>query len=182
MKPGLPGPMGSAELARYSLVVFVVLAVQHTLLDFLRVSGAHPDAMILLPIAAGYVAGPERGAAVGFATGLVADLFLPTMFGLSSLVGCLLGFATGAATSGLVRTSWWLPILTFTAATVTGLVGYAILGAVLGEPGMLTAYLAPTLVVATPAAALLATPVVRMVVWSVPPPPPVASGAGSALR
>jgi rod shape-determining protein MreD len=150
-------------------VVFVVLVVQHGLLDGIRIGGAHADAMLLLPVAAGYVAGPDRGAVFGFATGLVADLFLPTTFGLSALVGCLLGYATGLATAGLVRSSWWLPVIVAAGATAAGLTAYAILGAVLGEPGDLTIDLVPALVVAVPAAAVLATPVLRLVAWALSP-------------
>ncbi|HUY63627.1 MAG TPA: rod shape-determining protein MreD [Acidimicrobiales bacterium] len=178
-----PGPMGVAEVARYSLLVFSALALQHSLLDFVRISGAHPDVMLLFPAAAGYVGGPERGATVGFCTGLAVDLLLPTTFGLSALVGCLVGFGTGAATAGLVRSSWWLPVVSFTAATVTGLVGYAVLGAVLGDPAMLRADLASALVVATPAAAVLALPVRVAVAWAVPPAPPSATAnPGGAFR
>jgi rod shape-determining protein MreD len=168
----------SADLARSTIVMVVVLAVQNTLLDSVRVGGAHPDAMLLLPMAAGYVAGPDRGAGFGFASGLLADLFLPTTFGLSALVGCLLGYGTGLATRGLVRSSWWLPLIAAAGATAAGLSAYAILGAVLGDPGILKADLVPALVVATPAAVVLATPVVRMVAWAMPP---VASGHGSSL-
>ena len=127
--------MTSADLARSTIVMVVVLAVQVTLLDSVRVGGAHPDAMLLLPMAAGYVAGPDRGAGFGFAAGLLADLFLPTTFGLSALVGCLLGYGTGLATRGLVRSSWWLPLIVAAGATAAGLSAYAILGAVLGRPG-----------------------------------------------
>ncbi|MHB8681801.1 MAG: hypothetical protein ACYDA2_06885 [Acidimicrobiales bacterium] len=175
MTPPVPGPMTTADVARYSLVVVAVLAVQHALLDFVHLGGAHPDVVLLLPAAAGYIGGPERGAMVGFFTGIVTDLLLPTTFGLSALVFCMLAFATGAATTGLVRSSWWLAVLTFTAATVAGLVAYAILGAVLGTPGMLTADLAPALVVATPAAAVLAVPLRALVAWAVPPSPPAAA-------
>ncbi len=160
-----------------------LLVVQNTLLDLVRVDGAHPDVMLLLPVAAGYAAGPDRGAVFGFITGLVADLFLPTPFGLSALVGCLLGFGTGVATRGLVRTSWWLPPLVAAAATTAGMGAYAILGAVLGEPGMLKIYLVPALVVGTPSAALLAVPVLRVVAWAVPEPGPGRNAAaGGGLR
>jgi len=160
--------MTVSDAARSTLVIVVALVVQHALLDGVRVGGAHPDVMLLLPIAAGYAAGPERGAVFGFVAGLVADLFLPTTYGLSALVGSLLGFGTGLATQGLVRSSWWLPPVVAATATAAGLGGYAILGAVLGDPGMVRSYLAPALVVATPAAAVLALPVVRFVSWALP--------------
>ena len=175
--------MTASDLARCTIVLCVVLAVQNTLLDAIRVGGAHPDAMLLLAVAAGYVAGPDRGAGFGFAAGLLADLFLPTTFGLSALVGCLLGYGTGLATRGLVRASWWLPPIVAAGATAVGLCLFAILGAVLGEQGALRTALVPALVVATPAAVVLATPVVRMVGWALPP---VSSGrgahAGTGLR
>ena len=166
----------TADVARCTIVIAVVLVVQHTLLDSVRVGGAHPDLMLLLPVAAGYAAGPDRGAVFGFITGLVADLFLPTPYGLSALVGCLLGYATGMATRGLVRSSWWLPPVVAAAATAAGMGTYAILGAVLGDPGMLKTYLVPALVVGTPSAALLAVPVLRFVAWAVPEP---GHGAGA---
>ena len=167
-------------------MIAVVLVVQHTLLDSVRVDGAHPDVMLLLPVAAGYAAGPDRGAVFGFITGLVADLFLPTPFGLSALVGCLLGFGTGLATRGLVRSSWWLPPVVAAAATAAGMGAYAILGAVLGDPAMLRTYL-----VARPrgrdalGGRVLAVPVLRFVAWAVPEPGPAApraAGRGPAVK
>jgi hypothetical protein len=113
---------------------------------------------------------------------LLADLFLPTTFGLSALVGCLVGYGTGLSTRGLVRSSWWLPLIVAAGATAAGLSGYAILGAVLGDPGTLSADLVPALAVATPAAVVLATPVVRMVAWAMPSEGPgrgAVIGAGS---
>jgi rod shape-determining protein MreD len=163
-------------MARTTVVVFIVLVVQHTLLDSVRIAGAHPEIMLLVPIMAGYVAGPERGASVGFAVGLVADLFVPTTFGLSALVGCLLGYGTGRATAGLVRSSWWLPPVVAAVATTAGLTAYAILGTVLGEPRLLAAYLPAALAVAVPASVLFAIPVLRLVAWAVPPMSP-AGGA-----
>jgi len=169
--------MSTVDVARTSLVIFFVLVVQHSLLDAVRLSGAHPDAVLLMAAAAGYVGGPERGATVGFFTGLAADLLLPTTFGLTALVGCLVAYAVGTATSGLVRDSRPLAVLALTAGTVAGLVGYAVLEAVLGLAGAISVDLAPALVVATPAAAILALPVLWLVRWSVPPMVPPAAAA-----
>src|ERR1700722_17120255 len=180
-RPG--GALTTADVARSTIVIAVALVVQHTLLDSVRVGGAHPDLMLLLPVAAGYAAGPDRGAVFGFISGLVADLFLPTPYGLSALVGCLLGYGTGLATRGLVRSSWWLPPVVAAAATAAGMGAYAILGAVLGDPGMLKIYLAPALVIATPAAALRALPAPRFVAGPVPAPGPShGSAAGGGMR
>jgi len=61
-------------------------------------------------------------------------------------------------------------------ATSAGLSAYAILGTLLGEPRLLADYLPPALVVAVPAAAVFAIPVLRLVAWAVPPATP-AGGA-----
>ena len=97
--------MTTRGTARAGLVVALFVMVQQTLMLDLRVGGVHPDIMILLPIVAGLVGGPSRGASMGFVAGLVADLFLPTPFGLSALVATLIGFAVGVATLALDRTA-----------------------------------------------------------------------------
>ena len=65
----------------------------------LRIDGVHPDIVWLLPITAALLDGPETGAIVGFWSGLAFDLVLPTPFGLSALVGMLLGYAVGSLTT-----------------------------------------------------------------------------------
>ena len=101
--------MTARDVARVGLVVAAFVTLQQTLVLDVRIGGVHPDIMVLFPIVAGIVGGPARGASMGFGTGLVADLFLPTPFGLSALVGCLIGFAVGAAVLPLDRTAPWLP-------------------------------------------------------------------------
>jgi rod shape-determining protein MreD len=124
--------------------------------------------MILLPIVAGVVGGPSRGASMGFAAGVVADLFLPTPFGLSALVGTLIGFAGGTATLALDRSSFWLPVVAALAASALYEVIYAVLGSVLGQPQMLHADLVRIVVVVSIANGVLAIPAMRLVTWALP--------------
>jgi rod shape-determining protein MreD len=156
------------DAARVTLVVFLFITVQQTLMLEARIGGVHPDIMVLLPVAAGIVGGPGRGATMGFWSGLVADLFLPTPFGLSALVGCLVGFAVGLATVPLDRTSWWLPITTAVLASAAYEIGYALLGSILGEPQMLHVDLTRILTVVCVVNAVLAVPAVRLVGWALP--------------
>ena len=88
--------MTGRAMLRVALVIFIVLMVQQTVMVALRIDGAHPDLLWLLPITAALLDGPETGAVVGFWAGLAFDLVLPTPFGLSALVGCLLGYAVGS--------------------------------------------------------------------------------------
>jgi cell shape-determining protein MreD len=104
---------------------------------------------------------------VGFGAGVVADLFLPTTFGMTALVGAVLAYCIGSATSSLVRSSVALQIVTGAGGTAAGLCLYATLGAVLGYPGMLNHDLVPALAVSTPVAAVLAVPAMRLMAWAI---------------
>ncbi len=160
--------MTASDAARVSLVVFLFVTVQQTLMVEIRVGGAHPDIIWLLPMAAGLVGGPARGATMGFGSGLVADLFLPTPFGLSALVGCLVGFGVGLATVALDRSSWWLPTVSSVVASVASVVLYGLLGYLLGQPQMLHVDLTRIVVVVTAMNVLLAVPATRLVAWALP--------------
>lgn len=149
--------------------MIVALVVQQTLLVHVRVSGSHPDVFFLVAVAAGYAAGPGRGTVVGFSSGLAADLFVPTTFGMSALVGAVLAYCVGIATSGLVRSSVALQVVTGAVGTAAGLCLYATLGAVLGYPSMLRIDLVPAVALSTPVAAVLAVPAIRLAGWAVAP-------------
>jgi rod shape-determining protein MreD len=156
--------MGAVRV-RATLALALTLVVHLTLLSRLRIDGVRPDALLLVALMAGLVAGPERGAVIGFCAGLLADLFLQSPFGLSALAYCLVGFAVGSLQSGILRAAWWIPVVTGAAASVAGTVLYAVLGAMVGQ----TAFVSPRL----PVIALLvgfmngalAPAAVRLVGW-----------------
>lgn len=173
--------MRPSDVARCCFVVFAALLVQHALLDLLRIGGAHPDLMILLPAGGGLVAGPERGAAFGFLSGLAADLLLPTTFGLSALVGCALGYGAGLIAGSASRSGWWITPLLGAAAAATGATAFALLAAVLGDGAAVTVHLLPALVVVVPAAAVLGPLAFRAVAWGLPSPVPSAGLPQSGL-
>ncbi len=157
--------MTRGEFGRLSLVVFIFVVVQETVMLDLRIGGIHPDIMVLLPIVAGIIGGPSRGAGIGFTTGLVSDLFLPTPFGLSALVGCLVGFGVGLATIALDRTAWWLAPVAALGGSALYEVTYGALGSVLGQPQMLHVALARIVIVVSVTNAILAIPAMRLVKW-----------------
>ena len=81
--------------ARLVVIVLAAALVQVGLLNQIVLGEAHPDVFVLLAVAAGLVAGPQRGAVIGFVLGLVADVFVQTPYGLSSLCYVLVAFAVG---------------------------------------------------------------------------------------
>lgn len=160
-------PVTSVRLLRLAVVLLGTLLVQFTLGLDIRIAGAHPDLTWLLPICAALCAGPEAGALVGFCTGLAVDLLLPTPFGLSALVGCLLGFAVGASTRAIDRSVWWLPPVAALAGSAAAVMLYAVLGAVLGQQQFLKVDLGAVVAVVAITNALLSWPAMRVVGWAV---------------
>ena len=160
--------MTGRDAAKVIVVVVLFLTVQQTLMLDIHISGIHPDIMVVLPIAAGIIGGPSRGAIMGFGAGLVADLFLPTTFGLSALIGCLVGFGVGMATVALDRSAWWLPPLAALGASAVYEVAYAAVGSILGQPQMLHVNIVGIVLVVSIVNALVAVPAVRFVGWALP--------------
>lgn len=156
--------------AKVPLVLLLFLVVELTVLDRLRVFGAGPDIMLLLAIMAGIVGGPRAGALFGFASGIVLDLFLETPMGLSALVFCLIGYAVGNIQGGVLRASWWIPIITTFVASVVGVLVYALVATVVGQPDLVTPHLFVVSAVVGLFNALVAPIALRVVRWSIDTP------------
>ncbi|MGH8994947.1 MAG: hypothetical protein ACRDYB_02755 [Acidimicrobiales bacterium] len=159
--------MTPREAPRALLVVVVALALQLTVVLDLRVSGAHPDLMVGLAIAAGLAGGTQRGAIVGFFSGLALDLFLPTPLGLSALVGVAVGTAAGQlVAAGVDRTNpFFVPGVTGLGSAV-GVIMFAVLGTVVGQPEMLTISLGAVVGVVAVVNGLLGFVMVRACNWA----------------
>jgi rod shape-determining protein MreD len=159
------------ELVRLSVVVVVAIVAQQSVADAVRLHGAHVDLLLLVTVAAGYVGGPDQGAGIGFTVGLVADLFVPTTFGLSALVDCLLGYAAGQvgellASSGLAGSLWWPAPLVLAGGAAAGTTAYGILAGVLGLSHV-AAFL-PAAVLMTTLGGLVCGPLVMAAVrWAI---------------
>lgn len=150
--------MTPRALLRLIVLTVVVLLVQWTVAIDIRVGGAHPELMVLLPIAAGMAAGPEEGAVAGFVAGMATDLLLPTPFGLSALVWCIVGYAVGAWTGNLTRQVWWVRPAVALVSSAVAVMLYAVLGAVLGEGQFLQVDLLAVVAVVSVVNAVLAAP------------------------
>ncbi|WP_426572167.1 rod shape-determining protein MreD [Aquihabitans sp. McL0605] len=151
---------------RTAAVVLGALVLQVCLFSRFSYEGARPDIMILLAIIAGYRLGPERGAIVGFSAGLAFDIVLTTPLGLSALVYTVVGYAVGVTTSGMVRTSRWGAPAVAAAGSAAGMVLYALVGALLGEPTLSGPSLATIVVLVAAVNAVLAPLAVRAMAWA----------------
>ena len=157
--------MSSDPRLRVPLMLLVALLLQTTVLGRVRILGVAPDFMLLVAVAAGLTATPTRAAAVGFTSGILVDLFLPTPLGLSALVFTFVAYGVGVANAGVLRSAWYIPVLGAGAASAAGPVLYALAGSVLGER-ILTGHLATIAVVVGVTNAVLAPLTVRLLRWS----------------
>jgi len=155
----------SAIMVRFPPLLLGVTVLHLAILPELRIAGINGEVLLLLAIAAGIAADPERGAVVGFVCGLVADLFLQTPFGLSALVYSIAGYAVGSFGSSILRSAWWIPVLTAAVASGAGVVAFAVTGTVLGQPQLLTERLVRVALVVAIINGVLAWPMVRVTRW-----------------
>lgn len=166
-------PSRMLVVVRTSLVLVVVLTLQLGIAPSLGLFGVQGDLLLLMAIAAGVAAGPDRGAAVGFAAGLAYDLLLETPFGLSALAYAVIAYLVGGLQDSVLRAAWWIPVLTATAASALGVILYGVFGTVLGADLIGLDLVRIALVVAV-LNTVAAPVVVRAVRW--------ATGSGSGAR
>ncbi|MDP1819759.1 MAG: rod shape-determining protein MreD [Acidimicrobiales bacterium] len=126
-------PVGPGVVAtRVSFLLVLALTIQVGLAPEIPVLGVQGDLMLLIAIGGGLAAGPDRGAAVGFASGLAYDLFVQTPFGLSALTYALVAFLVGSLQDSVLRAAWWIPVATAGAGSVVGVILYFVFGTVVG--------------------------------------------------
>jgi rod shape-determining protein MreD len=166
--------------ARLGLIAFGAVIVQVGLLNQVVIAQAHADLFLLLAISAGLVAGPQQGAAVAFTFGLLADVFVQTPFGLSSLCYVLVAFAVGLAASALPgRPTFGFQLAAAFLGGVGGTLLFDGLGVLLGQPTVPFHQLAVVAVVVSAACMVFVYPVCRLFDWTVAVVPGAHRGAGA---
>ena len=121
---------------RLGALILLAVVVQVTVFADVRVSGVAPELLVLLAVMFGYWFGPRRGPTAAFAVGLFWDVYLPTPLGLSAIVFVVVSFAAATSGAELFRDSM-LQLATIAGfGTFAAVVGYALLGEVMGHaPG-----------------------------------------------
>ena len=153
--------------ARGSLLIVGALTLQVCLFSRFSFDGARPDVMVLVAVMAGLVAGPDRGAILGFAAGLAFDVVLTTPLGLSALVYTVVAYGVGTLADGMVRNSRWAAPAVAAGGSAVAMLLYALVGAVVGEPTLEGPPLAAIVVYVAAVNAACAPLAARAVRWAV---------------
>ncbi len=122
---------------RLGLVFVVALVVQLTVFVDVRIAGVAPELLALIAVIAGFFVGPERGPVIAFAAGLLWDVYLPTPLGVSAITFAVVAFAVGSLNEGLFHDTRGQLIAVAGLASAASVVGYALLGSIVGESGLI---------------------------------------------
>jgi rod shape-determining protein MreD len=155
-------------VARVALVLVSAAVLQRGLFSQLRIADAVPDVFLLLAIAGGIATGPDRGAVLGFFSGLTLDLLIQAPLGLSALVYCLVGYAVGRIYGTSRRANRMLPSFVAAVFGVVGVTLYAVLAEMVGQANAVSGGLAAIAMVVAVSNALLAPIAVPVVRWAWP--------------
>ncbi|MCB0953178.1 MAG: rod shape-determining protein MreD [Microthrixaceae bacterium] len=119
-------------LARTSLVLLGGYVLQLGLFDDLRLFSVHPEVLLAIGVGTAVAWGAERGAIVGFAAGLLADLVLSGRFGVTGLAYGIACYAVGLVSEGLARRSRVMDALLMAVGGALGTITYAVVAALFG--------------------------------------------------
>lgn len=155
--------------ARIVLVMLLLLELQLTVVDGIRIAGRHPLILLLIPIGAALEGDGSRAAVAGFVAGLALDLFLETPLGLSALVFAIVGYGVASFERGVIRADKWLQPAVAGMASGLGVIGLGGAAALFGQPEYFRVSLLASVAVVSAANVIVATPVVQLVRWALGP-------------
>ena len=157
---------------RLGVVLLSAAVLQRGLFAEVRIAGVAIDVLLVVTIAAGFVAGEQPGAVTGFAAGLLLDLLhFDGPLGLWALTYCLVGFVTGRFQRSVVRSARWVPMVTAAVATVGANLLYVALAFLVDQRNLVDGDLVQILAITAVADALLILPALRVLRWAWRPEP-----------
>lgn len=92
-------------------VGLMLIALQRTAFEDVRVFGVSIQVALALCVAAGVPGGAERGAWLGFVVGVMVDLGTAAPLGQHALAYGLAGFTAGMVNAVAVDPHWWLKLI-----------------------------------------------------------------------
>ncbi len=121
---------------KLTAVYLVALIMQLSIFIDVRVAGVAPELLALVAVIAGFFAGTERGPVIAFCAGLVWDVYLPTPLGVAAVAFALVAFAVASLEQGLFHDSRFQMLSVVTIASAATVVGYALIGELVGQRGL----------------------------------------------
>lgn len=76
-------------------VILICFILQSTLFQALAIGSISPNLLLILTVSFGFMRGKESGLWIGFACGLLKDLFYGNLLGFYTLIYLCIGYAAG---------------------------------------------------------------------------------------
>ena len=101
-----------------ALIVFLNFILQSTVLGYAQIFGIMPNTALIIVITYAMLRDDVEGAMVGFAAGLLNDVFFGRIIGVSALLMMLTGFLCGKPFRDFFKENYIAPILLVGAASI----------------------------------------------------------------
>ncbi|MCB0991970.1 MAG: rod shape-determining protein MreD [Acidimicrobiales bacterium] len=150
---------------RLALVLFGGLVLQTAVVPHFAVAGRIVDVMLLLAVCAGMLAGPERGATVGFFAGVGTDLIVQTPFGMWALAATLTGYGVGVVYGGFVAGGRLVRWVTIAGSLAIGTITFVLIGRLIGQEFLGDVALVPVVATVSLGGTLLSPWAMRAMAW-----------------
>ena len=122
---------------RLGLVMLAALLVQLTVFVDVRFFGVAPELLSLVAVVGAFLIGSERGPVLAFIAGLIWDVYLPTPLGVTAITLALVAYAVATLNEGLFQDTRSQLVMVVFLASAGAVIGYALLGGIMGSPGLL---------------------------------------------
>ena len=153
---------------RYFIVISVSAFLQYAVFNQFRLADVSADLLLVVAIAAGINAGAERGAVVGFVSGLCLDLMVVTPFGLGAISGLVAGVVAGRLEAATVHSARWLTMTIAVLSSGAGVLTFVISGSLLGRSEMWSLRVLAVIAIVGISSAILVFPMIRACRWADP--------------
>jgi rod shape-determining protein MreD len=97
----------------YTLIIFLIVILQSTLLDYIKIYYIKPNLLIVFIISVALLRGNIEGSIIGFFIGLSQDLISGKVLGFYTILGLYLGLIIGSVNKRLYRENF-LVVIFFT--------------------------------------------------------------------
>ncbi len=111
----------------YTICILLILLIQTTLLDYVKIYGVKPNLLFVFIVAIALLKGYAEGAIVGCISGFAMDMISGGLLGFNALLFLYLGLAVGFINRRLYKENYIVMIFfTFSSTIVFGLMMYVI--------------------------------------------------------
>lgn len=91
------------------LIILFNLIFQSTLFQWIEIYGVVPNTALILVISFSIYSGKNRGAIIGFFTGILQDIIFGRMIGLNALIFMIVGYLVGFMDQKIFKDSLLIP-------------------------------------------------------------------------